>query len=98
MSRPQIGSGQRLYAGLSAIPGAQPRRVIDPQGDSGPFVIMTWPSAEICQQMVDRTRAAGVRPGAAGIGNIRKTEWGLHIYDNNTSLVEKHPTSSTGRP
>ncbi len=89
---------QRLYAGLSQIPGAQRRRVIDPAGDSGPFVILTWPSAAICQQMVELTRAAGVRPGAAGMGNIRMTEWGLHIYYHNASLVEKHGVTSAGRP
>jgi dTDP-4-amino-4,6-dideoxygalactose transaminase len=89
---------QRLYAGLSKIPGAKPRRVIDPAGDSGPFVIMTWPSAEICRQIVDMTRAAGVRPGPAGTGNICMTDWGLHIYYQNVSLVQKHGVNSAGRP
>src|SRR5262245_8014042 len=68
---------QRLYAGISKIPGAKPRRLVDPAGDSGPFVIMTWPSGEICKKMVDMTRAAGVRPGPDGVGNIRMTDWGM---------------------
>lgn len=89
---------QQLYAGLSKISGAQPRRVLDPAGDSGPFVIMTWPSAEICAQMVETTRAAGVRPGPKGIGNIRMTNWGLHIYYNNVSLVQKLGVNSSGTP
>ncbi len=89
---------QRLRAGLSKIPGAKPRRLIDPDGDSGPFVIMTWPSAEICQKMVEMTRASGVRPGPDGIGNIRMTDWGLHIYYHNVSLVDKHGVNSAGRP
>ncbi len=89
---------QRLYAGLSKIPGAKPRRIIDPAGDSGPFVIMTWPSGEICAKMVELTRAAGVRPGPDGIGNIRMTDWGMHIYYHNISLVEKHGVNSAGRP
>jgi dTDP-4-amino-4,6-dideoxygalactose transaminase len=89
---------QRLYAGISTIPGARPRRLVDPAGDSGPFVIMTWPTAEICKQMVEMTRAAGVRPGPDGIGNIRMTDWGMHIYYNNVSLVEKHGVNSAGRP
>ena len=72
--------------------------MIDPQGDSGPFVLITWPSAEICQQMVDATRAAGVRPGPNGIGNVRMTDWGMHIYYNNVSLIEKHGVNSAGRP
>src|SRR5260221_2180666 len=92
------GRNQLLYAGLSKIPGAKPRRVIDPAGDSGPFVLMTWPSGEICEQLVEMTRAAGVRPGPDGVGNIRMTNWGMHIYYNNVSLVEKHGVNSAGRP
>jgi dTDP-4-amino-4,6-dideoxygalactose transaminase len=89
---------QQLYAGLGKIPGAKPRRVIDPAGDSGPFVLITWPTAEICEQIVNMTRAAGVRPGPDGIGNIRMTDWGMHIYYNNVSLIEKHGVNSAGRP
>jgi dTDP-4-amino-4,6-dideoxygalactose transaminase len=89
---------QRLYAGISKIAGAKPRRLVDPAGDSGPFVIMTWPSAEICKKMVEMTRAAGVRPGPDGVGNIRMTDWGMHIYYHNVSLVEKHGVNSAGRP
>ena len=89
---------QRLYKGLSQIPGAKPRRLIDPAGDSGPFVLMTWPSGEICKQLVEMTRAAGVRPGPHGIGNIAMTDWHMHIYYNIVSLVEKRPVNSAGRP
>ncbi len=89
---------QQLYAGLSEIPGAKRRRIIDPVGDSGPFVLMTWPTAEICASMVEMTRAAGVRPGPDGIGNIRMTDWGMHVYYENISLVEKHGVNSAGRP
>ena len=89
---------QRLYAGLAKIPGVMPRRVIDPAGDSGSFVILTWPNAEICQKMVEMTRAEGVRPGPDGIGNVVMTNWGLHIYYQNVSLVEKHAINSAGRP
>jgi 8-amino-3,8-dideoxy-alpha-D-manno-octulosonate transaminase len=89
---------QQLYAGLSKIPGAKARRIIDPAGDSGPFVLMTWPTAEIAEKLVNATRAAGVRPGPNGIGNIRMTDWGMHIYYNNVSLIEKHGVNSAGRP
>lgn len=89
---------QQLYKGISEIPGATPRRVVDPAGDSGPFVIMTWPSAEVCDRMVELTRAGGVKPGPWGVGNIRMVDWGLHIYNNNVSLVEKRGVNSAGRP
>lgn len=89
---------QQLYAGLSQIPGAKPRRLLDPAGDSGSFVLMTWPNREICKQLVEMTREAGVRPGPKGIGNIPMTGWGLHIYYNNVSLVKKRGVNSAGRP
>jgi 8-amino-3,8-dideoxy-alpha-D-manno-octulosonate transaminase len=88
----------QLYAGLSAIPGAEARRVIDPQGDSGPFVLIRWPSYEIARAMIERTRAAGVQPGPWGVGNIHMVDWGLHIYYNNISLIEKRGVNSAGRP
>jgi 8-amino-3,8-dideoxy-alpha-D-manno-octulosonate transaminase len=88
----------QLYAGLSQIPGVIPRRVVDPDGDSGPFVIVTLPDAEKAAQLVEATRAAGVRPGPKGIGNIRMSDWHLHLYWNNVSLVEKQPVHSSGRP
>ncbi len=89
---------QQLYRGLSQIPGVKPRRVIDPAGDSGAWVIMTWPSAEICQNVVEMTRAEGVRPGPNGIGNVRMPDWGMHVYYTNIRLVEKHGVNSAGRP
>ncbi|HUN05657.1 MAG TPA: DegT/DnrJ/EryC1/StrS family aminotransferase [Aggregatilineales bacterium] len=89
---------QQLYTGLSSIPGATPRRIIDPAGDSGPFVIMTWPDGETCRRVVEYTRARGVRPGPHGQGNICMTDWGLHIYHHNVSLVEKRGVNSAGRP
>jgi len=88
----------RLYDGLAQIPGITPRRRVDPAGDSGPFVLITFPSGEICAEMVRRTRAAGVRPGPHGAGNLRMTDWGLHIYYNNVSLTEKRATNAAGRP
>jgi 8-amino-3,8-dideoxy-alpha-D-manno-octulosonate transaminase len=89
---------QQLYAGLVRIPGVKTRRVIDRAGDSGSFVILTWQSAEICAAMVEATRAAGVQPAPGGIGNIRMTDWGLHLYYNNVALVEKRGVNSAGRP
>ncbi|MBL8121002.1 MAG: hypothetical protein JNJ78_26100, partial [Anaerolineae bacterium] len=88
----------QLYDGISQIPGATRRRVIDSNGDSGPFVIITWPSGDICAQMVELTRAGGVKPGPWGISNIRMVDWGMHIYYNNVSLIEKRGVNSAGRP
>ncbi len=88
---------RRLYAGLDGMGGAQARRRVDPDGDSGPVVILIWPDEATCQKMVEATRAAGAcTPG--GGGNARLIHWGLHLYYNNLSLVYKRGVNAAGRP
>jgi dTDP-4-amino-4,6-dideoxygalactose transaminase len=89
---------RQLYEGLGRIPGVKTRRRIDPDGDSGPFVIITLPDAELTKQIVKKTRAAGVRPGPWGFGNIRMTDFYFHIYHHNISLVERKGVNSSGHP
>ena len=88
----------KLYKGLDLISGISTRKVIDPQGDSGPFVLFNFKSEEICRAMVNKTRELGVKPGHMGTSNICMDDWGLHIYYHNTSLIEKRPINSKGRP
>lgn len=83
---------------LSSIPALTFRRIVDPEGDAGPFLIMTWKDRKTCLRVVERTRKDGVRTGEFGINNIPMTEWGLHIYYNNASLVNKRPMNNAGRP
>jgi dTDP-4-amino-4,6-dideoxygalactose transaminase len=87
-----------LYAGLNGIGGLRPRRVIDPQGDSGAFVLLIWPDADTCNRMVAATREAGVRTGPDGINNVAMSNWGLHLYYNNASLTHRRGVNSAGRP
>lgn len=87
-----------LYRGLAGIAGLRPRRVLDPDGDSGAFALLIWPDAETCQQIVPATRAAGVTTGPQGINNVEMRDWGLHLYYNNLNLVHKRGLNSVGRP
>lgn len=89
---------RQLYAGLGSIPGVTRRHLLDPEGDSGPFVIITFQNAEIATQMVKKTRAAGVRSRPWGFGNIRVIDFYLHLYHHNVSLVEKRGVNSSGHP
>jgi 8-amino-3,8-dideoxy-alpha-D-manno-octulosonate transaminase len=59
---------------------------------------MIWKDRETCLRVIEKTRAAGVRTGNLGMNNIPMTGWGLHIYYNNLSLVEKRSLSAAGRP
>jgi dTDP-4-amino-4,6-dideoxygalactose transaminase len=83
---------------LKGIPGLTFRRILDPSGDSGPFLLLIWKDRQTCLRVVERTRAAGIVTGSLGINNIPMTEWGLHIYYNNVSLVEKRSPNAAGRP
>jgi 8-amino-3,8-dideoxy-alpha-D-manno-octulosonate transaminase len=89
---------RQLYEGLGQIRGVQTRRLPDPEGDSGSFVILTFQDRELATQIVKKTRAAGVRPGAWGFGNIRVADFMMHIYHHNVSLVEKRGVNSSGQP
>jgi 8-amino-3,8-dideoxy-alpha-D-manno-octulosonate transaminase len=83
---------------LSAIPGLSFRKIIDPDGDTGAFMLMIWKDRQTCLRMVEQTRNAGVRCGPSGLNNIAMTDWGLHIYFNNASLVRRSPLNAAGRP
>jgi dTDP-4-amino-4,6-dideoxygalactose transaminase len=92
---------QRKYAlreKLAGIPGLSFRRVIDTDGDTGAFLLMTWKDRETCLAVVKETQNAGIQTGSLGLNNIPMTDWGLHIYYNNASLVEKRSLSAAGRP
>ena len=88
----------QLREKLKGIPGLAFRRILDPSGDSGPFLLLIWKDRQTCLRVVERTRAAGIVTGSLGINNIPMTDWGLHIYYNNVSLGEKRSLSAAGRP
>jgi dTDP-4-amino-4,6-dideoxygalactose transaminase len=88
----------KLREKLAVIPGLTFRRILDPSGDSGPFLLLIWKDQQTCLRVVERTRAAGIMTGSLGINNVPMTDWGLHIYYNNVSLVEKRSLSVAGRP
>jgi 8-amino-3,8-dideoxy-alpha-D-manno-octulosonate transaminase len=87
-----------LRSKLKGISGLAFRRILDPAGDTGPFLLMIWKDRDTCLRIVEKTRAAGVQTGSLGLNNIPMTDWGLHIYYNNVSLVEKRSLSAAGRP
>jgi 8-amino-3,8-dideoxy-alpha-D-manno-octulosonate transaminase len=83
---------------LAATPGLSFRRIVDPEGDCGSFLILIWRDRETCLAMVEKAQRAGIRTGSLGINNIPMTGWGLHVYYNNTSLVRRRSLSAAGRP
>ena len=88
----------KLYAGLEGVGGSHNRKVHDPAGDTGPFVILVWPSREVCNAVVKATRDAGVKTGPKSGGNGPLSLFRLHLYYNVPSLVNKRPLNGSGYP
>jgi dTDP-4-amino-4,6-dideoxygalactose transaminase len=89
---------QEIKRSLADIDGLSFRQIADPSGDSGAFLISTFPTADICERFVAALRAEGIVPPSIGCSNIPMTQWGLHIYYNITSLVNKTSISEDGWP
>jgi dTDP-4-amino-4,6-dideoxygalactose transaminase len=85
-------SKQRIKDTLGEIKGVSFRRLNDPDGDTGPFLILTFEQAShavsIAQHLAD-----------SGVENVfHLSGYGLHIYYNIRSLVETVPLSPAGNP
>ena len=74
---------------LSRYEGAEPRRVADPEGDSGGFLKIRFADRATSLQFKEGLLANGIQVKEEALYPIHMTEWGLHIYSNNASLVNK---------
>jgi dTDP-4-amino-4,6-dideoxygalactose transaminase len=83
---------------LETIAGLSFRKILDPAGDSGPFLITTYRSAEICRRFTAALAAEGIRGPEGSMACVPMQQWGLHWYFNNTSLVNRRSFSADGWP
>jgi len=74
------------------------RKILDVNGDTGCFLIMTFEDAGTAKRVNQALRAEGIGTSSQGINNVVMTEWGLHIYSNNVSLVNKTSIDKNGFP
>ena len=88
----------KIREALSAIPELQFRNILDPQGDSGPFLITTFPEGDLCARFIEALRAEGIRGPQNSLACLTMGEWGLHWYFNIPSLTEKRSNSKDGFP
>jgi dTDP-4-amino-4,6-dideoxygalactose transaminase len=91
-------SKYRIRQALEEFPGVGLRRIVDPQGDTGSFLITTYPDPAIARRVNQALRAEGIVTSPQGVSNIVMTEWGLHIYYNIASLVQKTGCDGRGFP
>jgi dTDP-4-amino-4,6-dideoxygalactose transaminase len=88
-------SKYRIRNAIAKYPQVQLRRIQDPDGDTGCFLITTYADAGLARKVNQLLRAQGIVTAPQGISNVVMTEWGLHLYYNIVSLV--HHTSVNGR-
>lgn len=89
---------RKLKTLLADIPGLAFRRLDDPRGDAGSFLLTIFPTAADAEFFARALRAEGIVPRPGGISNIRMTDWGLHIYHHIPALVKKLPVSGGNNP
>jgi 8-amino-3,8-dideoxy-alpha-D-manno-octulosonate transaminase len=74
---------------LARFEDVETRHLEDPDGDSGGFLKIRFRDRETSLRFKEGLLANGIRVKEEGLYPIHMTEWGLHIYSNNTSLVHK---------
>jgi dTDP-4-amino-4,6-dideoxygalactose transaminase len=88
----------KIRSELAGVSGLGFRRIIDPEGDSGCFLIPIFPSPEICRRFIDALRAEGIKAQGSRQLCLTMEEWNLHWAFNNPSLVHKRSFSESGWP
>ena len=91
-------SKYRIRKALEHRPEFRLRKIVDTQGDTGCFLITTFPSPEVALQVNSALRAEGIVTFPQGVSDIVMTQWGLHIYYNILSLVNKTGTDKKNSP
>lgn len=91
-------SKYRIRRELESYSQIRLRRIVDPDGDTGSFLILTLESADSALNVNQALRAEGIVTSCQGVSNVVMTDWGLHIYFNIVSLVNKTSIDGRGFP
>ena len=91
-------SKYRIRQSLENFPQVRLRRIVDPKGDTGSFLITTYRDSETAKRINLALRAEGIVTWPQGVSNVVMTDWGLHLYYNNISLVNHASVDGRGFP
>jgi len=82
----------RIKAMLEGTGGLEFRKLNDPDGDTGAFLIVILQDEAKASTVAEKMKESGLH------NVFRVAEYGLHIYSNIPSLVQKVPLSPAGNP
>jgi dTDP-4-amino-4,6-dideoxygalactose transaminase len=91
-------SKNRIRQALQSQPGVRLRHIVDPEGETGSFLICTFRDASSARKANEMLRAEGIATSAQGVTNIVMVDWGLHLYYNILSLVYRTSNDRSGFP
>ena len=83
---------------LQGIDGLSFRTIVDPAGDSGPFLITLYPDADKARRFAAALKAEGIAGPRDSMVSLALCDFGLHWYFNIPSLVRKSSNSAEGTP
>ena len=79
----------RIKEALKEVKGLEFRRVIDPEGDGGSFLYVTFPTREVSLKFVKALQAEGICGSEGGMYPVHMDDWGFHLYHHIPGLVNK---------
>lgn len=88
----------RIKAALAQIEGVELRRIDDPMGDNGSFLITRYRDEATAAAMTTTLDALGLRCGPNGKILHHFPDWGFHLYSNVPQLAERVSNSPDGFP
>ena len=91
-------SKYRIRKALEQYPAVRLRKIVDPGGDTGCFLISTYKDSKTARVVSEALRAEGIATLPQGINNVVMTDWGLHIYYNIVSLINQTSPDKNGFP
>lgn len=91
-------SKYRIIQELDSHSEISQRRVLDPAGDTGCFLITIFPDAASAHAVNNLLRLQGIAAASVETSNVILADYGMHIYYNIPALVEKIGTDRRGSP
>ncbi len=88
----------RIREALADVSGLTFRTIVDPAGDTGPFLLMALKDKATARRFVDALRAEGIAGPPGSLACLTMRVWGMHWYSNIPSLVNKRSNSRDGSP